>query len=116
MENRFWFEPEIRKLIETNDAMVERSVLKIYACQTTDEQMTGETRHSNGVGFSGCDAPLLTSFAQWLESGKHLTPKQMIYARKKIAKYSKQLTAIANSGLPHVLPHIDTKHSEMAFA
>lgn len=101
MPDKLWFEPEIRKLIETNDKMVEHSILQLYACQTSDEQTTGETIHHNGVGFNGCDATLLTSFAKWLLDGRHLTFKQMLYARKKVVKYAKQLTEIANSGLPH---------------
>ena len=102
MSNKFWFDSEIRKLIAENDQMVERAIVKLYECQTADEQTCGETVHSNGVGFNGCDAKLLTSFAQWILSGRHLTPKQMQYARPKLSKYAKQLTAIANSGLPHV--------------
>jgi len=39
---------------------------------------------------------LLSGFAEWLKSGKHLTIKQMLYARKKVLKYAGQLAGIAN--------------------
>lgn len=102
MAGKFWFDSEIKQLLETNDQMVVRSLVKLYECQTADEQVERETKHHNGVGFSAFDASILSSFAQQVKQNRRLSVKQMEIARKKLTRYSKQLTAIANSGMPHV--------------
>lgn len=94
-----WTKERILELLETSDKMVHRSIVKIYEYQTADEQSTESTSHHNGVGFNGIDAPLLSSFAKQVLNGRTLSPKQMIYARKKIMKYSNQLAKIANGAL-----------------
>ena len=94
---RIWTEDEIRNLIQTNDKVLYGALKKIYAEQTADEQADGETNHRNGVGFNGVDAPILSSFAEFLNRAGFLTPKQRAIARKKLAKYNKQLTKLANA-------------------
>ncbi|MDO8661008.1 MAG: hypothetical protein Q7K43_03905, partial [Candidatus Woesearchaeota archaeon] len=64
--------------------------------QTSDEFFAEDTKYSNGVGFNGNDAQILTSFAKFLGFRGHLTSKQIFVARKKLLKYSGQLTSIAN--------------------
>jgi hypothetical protein len=99
VENKIWSKDEIKELLLKRDSMVEKSIVKIYEKQTQDEQETNETNHNNGVGFNGVDANLLSSFAKQILNGRKLTEKQMLYARKKIIKYSTQLTKIANGKL-----------------
>ncbi len=99
MANKVWTKEEIRNLLETNNIMVEKSVVKIYELQTADEQVLKETNHCNGVGFNGTDSRILSSLAEWVMSGKHLSQKQMAIARKKIMKYAGQLTLVANNTL-----------------
>lgn len=91
-----WTKEEILRLIETSDKMVERSLVKLYEKQTEDERNAEETRHHNGVGFSGFDAPFLTSLAKQIINGRQLTQKQLQSARKALRKYAGQLTKIAN--------------------
>jgi len=50
--SRIWTESEISSLIESNDAMVIRSVKKLYEYQTNDEKVAEHTKHLNGVGFN----------------------------------------------------------------
>lgn len=88
---------QIKDLLVTNDKAVERAILRLYQYQTNTEQVDRETKDKNNVGFNGVDANLLSGFAEWLKSGKHLTIKQLPYARKKIIKYAGQLANIANS-------------------
>jgi hypothetical protein len=96
---KVWTKETIRETLATSTIMVERSLLKLYARQTSDEQAAKTTSHSNGQGFNGTDANILTSFAQWIEKGaqknipegKRLSEKQLIIARKKLAKYAGQL-------------------------
>ena len=90
---------EIKKKITTDRKWTERAVVAIYERQTADEQQDGETRHNNKVGFSGPDAYILSEFARWLNSGKHLSQKQLALAQKRIGKYAGQLLLIAEANV-----------------
>lgn len=92
-----WTEEEIKNLIQVNDKVLYGALKKIYAEQTADEKASGQTNHQNGVGFNGVDAPILSSFAEFLNKTGFLTPKQRAIARKKLIKYTKQLTRLANN-------------------
>lgn len=94
---RTWTEEEIKNLIQTNDTVLYGALKKLYACQTADEQHAGETHEQNGVGFNGVDAPIMSSFCEFLNKTGFLTPKQKTIARKKLVKYNKQLTKLANA-------------------
>jgi hypothetical protein len=95
----------IRELLLKSDAAVERGILAIYDRQTQDEKVSETTNHQNGVGFSGADAQILSSFAEQIEkklqrgikAGQCLSVKQMELARKKIVRYSRQLLEIAEA-------------------
>jgi hypothetical protein len=56
-----------------------------------DEQITGQTANTNGVGFNGLDSVILSSFAEQLLKGRSLTVKQLAIAYKKLPKYSRQV-------------------------
>ena len=94
---RIWTEEEIKNLIQTNDKVLYGALRKLYACQTTEEQATKSTEIHNGIGFNGIDAPIMSSFAEFLNKTGFLTDKQKVIARKKLVKYNKQLTRLANS-------------------
>ena len=93
---RIWTEEEIKKLVQENDEVLYGALKKLYACQTADEQASGETHVINGMGFNGADAPILSSMAEFLKKTGFLTPKQKVICRKKLVKYNKQLTKLAN--------------------
>ena len=95
---RIWTEEEIKKLIQENDEVLYGALKKLYACQTADEQATRNTHVVNGMGFNGVDAPILSSMAEFLQKTGFLTPKQKVICRKKLVKYNKQLTKLANVG------------------
>lgn len=97
MCKRVWTEEEIRVLVQTNDKVLYGALKKLYAEQTADEQRAGETKHNNGVGFNGADGKFLTSVAQFLIRTGFLTDKQKAVTRKKLVKYNKQLTRLANA-------------------
>lgn len=69
---------------------------KIYGEQTADEQRAGETKHHNGVGFNGADSKFMSSICEQLIRRGWLSDKQKYCARKKLIKYNKQLTRLAN--------------------
>ena len=95
---RSWTVERMRATLQKSDVLVERALVVLYYAQTTDEQIAGQTSESNGVGFNGVDAEILTSFAQQVlkngrgyDEGRRLSPKQRDLARRKLAKYSAQL-------------------------
>jgi hypothetical protein len=70
-----------------------RALLRIYEDQTAEEQAVGHTRVHNGVGFSGVDGEILSSFAEQFQRKGRLSPKQMAIVFKKMPRYAKQLEA-----------------------
>lgn len=97
MEKRIWTKEEIHRLILSSDIMVEKSLSKLAARQTSDEFFAEDTKYHNGAGFNGSDAPILTSFVKFMGFRGHLTSNQIFVARKRLLKYSGQLASIANS-------------------
>lgn len=91
-----WTEDEIKILIQENDKVLYGALKKLYNEQTAGEQVEGNTKVQNGVGFNGVDAPILSSMAEFLNKTGFLTSKQKALARKKLVKYNKQLTRLAN--------------------
>lgn len=101
-----WTVEQIKYNLQNNDNWVVRAVSAVYKFQTAIEQCNNVTVEDNGVGFNAVDALLLCSFAQQIEkwnnsdpNTRHKNPlsvKQVSLARKKILKYAKQLTRIAN--------------------
>lgn len=94
---RIWTEDEIRRLVQENDKVLYGALLKLYGEQTKDEQDDGETKHHNGVGFNGADSRFLSSVAEFLKQRGFLTPKQKAAVRRKLVKYNRQLTRLANA-------------------
>lgn len=101
---------DIYALLTANDLAVVRGLEALYLRQTADERSSETTKYSNGVGFSGPDANILSSFARqiakWraekVETGLNqypfpLSPKQLSLARYKVRKYAGQLADIANA-------------------
>jgi hypothetical protein len=98
---------QVRERIATSNTSVERAILAIYARQTSDEQTSDQTKHSNNMGFTGADARMLSSFAKWIgkrsqyvPEGKRLSDKQIAYARPRLAKYAVQLLKVYKAQHP----------------
>jgi hypothetical protein len=81
----------VKEKLSTNDAWAQKALLLIMAHQLPDEQNADRTVYVNHIGFTGFDAPLLTSFAKQLRDRKFLSTKQMAILRKTIAKYWQQV-------------------------
>ena len=82
----------IRHQLNTNPAWAIKAMVKIYDLyQTADEQISQATHHLNGIGFSGCDANILSSFAQQVKAGRNMSPKQLTIVLKKMPRYVKQV-------------------------
>jgi len=91
-----WNKENITTLLQTNDTMVTKSLLELFKKQTTDEQRTESTNHTNHQGFTSSDAKRMTSMAKWALKTGFLTPKQTAVVRRCIMKYAGQLAKIAN--------------------
>ena len=96
MEPKTWTRTEIEALINSNDRAVERAMVAIWERQTADEQETQDTRHHNGRGFAAWSARSGTYFAEWVRSGRRLTGKHLVKARKIALYHAGQLTDFAN--------------------
>lgn len=83
----------IKNQLATNPAWAVRGLVKIYTLQTADEQASDTTSHDNGVGFSGVDANILSSFAKQVNAGRNLSQKQMTIVYKKMPRYWKQIAS-----------------------
>ena len=74
-----------------DDETIKTCLIKIYNNQTAEEQQIEETTENNNIGFNGADAELLTSFTKQLLRRNYLSEKQMLYLRKKMPKYARQI-------------------------
>lgn len=96
-QKRVWTEEEIKSLVQTNDKVLYGALKKLYAEQTADERKAECTRERNGAGFNSVDAKFLSSVAEFLKRTGFLTEKQKAATRRKLVKYNKQLTRLANA-------------------
>lgn len=102
----------LRAGLGAKPAWAYRALALVFERQTADEQAAGVTIARNGVGFSGVDAELLTSFAgQYLAKRARcglgiarLSPRQEALLLRKMPKYAGQLADFleASGALPLV--------------
>lgn len=84
-----------KKMLKENAQWAVKGMLTIYQYQTDEEQMIGATKEFNGVGFNGVDSNILSSFAQQVNAGRTLSPRQMAVVHKAMPKYAGQLYKVA---------------------
>jgi len=95
----------VQENMRDSDRWLYRGLLCIFDRQTADEQNSETTKHDNGIGFSGTDAQILSSFAQQViefNAGKSkfnhpLSLRQKELCRRKMNKYAMQLVRIARA-------------------
>ena len=96
---------QLRQRLAQNDRWALRALLRIYQNQTDDERSREATIERNGIGFTGPDAEILTSFASQYQRRGRLSDKQMTILRRRIPAYARQIVS-----------HSDTARLEAAFA
>lgn len=91
----------IKENIRNSEKWTLRTLLLIHSLQTEGEKVMGSTEVDNGVGFTGADAEILTSFADqvlsWNKGSnfpRPLSPKQFELCRKKVIKYAGQVLKV----------------------
>jgi hypothetical protein len=95
-----WNGKSMKVWLEANaerKGILERAILRIDERQTTDERLSGETRYSNGIGWSGSDARVGTYMANYIRSGNTLSGAWRGRAMTLALKYRGQLADIANA-------------------
>lgn len=87
----------LKDKLSTSQVWATRALIKIFEYQTTEEQNMQATVENNGVGFTGIDAEILSSFAnQYLKRGS-LSEKQLNLLMRKMPKYWKQIMHISDT-------------------
>jgi len=81
----------IRTMLGTNLNWASKGAIRIFENQTADEQNVGDTVENNGIGFTGVDAGILSSFAKQIIKGRTMSLKQQAILFKKMPKYAGQL-------------------------
>ena len=83
--------------LATDAAWAHRAIVVLFQHQTASEQASDVTSVENGVGFTGFDAEILSSFAKQIQRGRTLSPKQLAIAHRKLPKYAAQLVRLAEA-------------------
>lgn len=86
----------IRGMLQDNVSWATKGLLTIYKYQTAEEQNIGQTKDHNGVGFSGVDSEILSSFAEQVNRKRNLSIKQIAILHRLMPKYARQLMRIAD--------------------
>jgi hypothetical protein len=86
---------EWKSKLSTNPVWATRGLLAIYKGQTESEKMAGNVTADNGIGFTGTDAEILSSFAKQFQQRGTLSEKQMAILYKKMPKYAGQLRKVS---------------------
>ena len=100
MDKQKWNGKSMKAWLEANaerQGILERAILRIDERQTHDERISGETLHSNGIGWSGSDASVGTYMANFVRSGNALSGAWRLRAFRLAIKYRAQLADIANA-------------------
>lgn len=87
-----------KEKLRSDPAWVRQALVALYERQTQDEKNDGVTKHTNGMGFTGADAAILTSFAQKVIGGRSsFSEKQLAVCFKLLPKYAGQLVKVVRS-------------------
>lgn len=81
----------LKEKLASSDLWAVRGLMAIYDYQTDYELRQGHTIEFNGVGFSGKDSEILTSFAEQFEKNGRLSEKQMSLLKRLMPRYAGQL-------------------------
>jgi len=87
----------VKLQLSISEVWAKAALLKILENQTKDEVASESTHEHNGIGFTGADAEILTSFAKQYQKSGTLSPKQLDILLKKMPKYSAQIIKVSDS-------------------
>lgn len=84
----------LRARLATRPRWALRALDRLYSHQTPRERASEATIEHNGVGFSGTDAQILSSFAEQYRTRGSLSPRQMALLHRKMPTYWRQIAAL----------------------
>jgi len=88
----------LKTQLSTNPQWATKAMIRIFnENQTNDERTSEHTKYDNGIGFSGVDGEILSSFSKQVIGGRTLSPKQMAIVMKKMHRYWKQIMTMIPS-------------------
>jgi hypothetical protein len=87
----------LKERLARDDRWALRALTLVYRNETAAEQASQQTIEHNGIGFSGPDAEILSSFAQQYQRRGLLSPKQMNVLRRKMPSYAGQVLRSADA-------------------
>ena len=87
----------LKERLAQDDRWALRALTVVYMNQTADERRVQQTIEHNGIGFSGPDAEILSSFARQYQQRGSLSPRQMNVLRRKIPSYAGQVARVADT-------------------
>lgn len=86
----------IQSFLASNNHAIEVAMVGLLARQTVGEQNTSTTIESNGRGFNYTDAEYGTYLAKWVKSGRHLTGRHLVAARRMTCFYWRQVSEMSS--------------------
>lgn len=86
----------LQRMLSTNEKWAKLALLRIYDNQTENEQRAENTSQLNGMGFTGSDGQILSSFAKQLSTKQYLSVRQVEILMPKMKKYWKQILVISD--------------------
>lgn len=98
----------VRLKLATDPLWATTALMKIFEFQTIEEKKYNETVCYNGVGFTGTDGRILTSFAKQFKKYGRLSERQMSILFKKMPKYWQQIIKISDKEKLHSLVQLQT--------
>lgn len=87
----------VKQKLATDSRWAVKALVRIFKeNQTAEEKVVEDTIEENGIGFTGADGVILSSFAcQFIKFGR-LSDKQMKIVHKKMPKYWNQLISMSD--------------------
>lgn len=82
----------IKSLLQTSDEFLYLCLKKLWMKQTIEEMAEMVTLENNGEGFNHADAFHMSKYAEWTDQGLPLTHSELQDARRRIIKYTTQLS------------------------
>jgi len=86
----------IQRKLSTDIKWAYQALIKIFENQTIDEQRSNTVKYLNGIGFTGTDGEILSSFAKQYMRRKSLSPRQQELLLKKMPKYWRQILEVTD--------------------
>ena len=87
----------VRGQLAISKVWATKALVRIYKeNQTPSEQNSQLTTEDNGIGFTGVDAPFLSSLAAQYEQKGYLSEKQLGFVLRKMPKYARQVVQMSD--------------------